>query len=338
MADGSNSNLKIVFGAMTLGKPNTLGARVYSLQDADQIITKFQDHGHSEIDTARLYGGGSSEEMLADLDWQGRKLVMGTKLYPNYLSPLTQAAEKYSLRPDDIRRGVMNSLKALKTDKFDLFYLHGPDRKTPLEETMREVNALHKEGYFSCFGVSNFMSWEVAKICEICENHGWIKPTVYQGIYSALHRSIESELIPCLHHYGIALYAFQPLAGGFLTGRYRRDQEEFEAGSRFDAKGRSGTLHRQRYWNDAYFDALDTIRAAADKHGLTVAEVAFRWLKHHSQLQSALDDAIIIGASNLNQLEGNLVDLEKGPLPEDVVGAMESAWSTVKGVSPKYFH
>jgi aflatoxin B1 aldehyde reductase len=75
-----------------------------------------------------------------------------------------------------------------------------------------------------------------AKIYEICENHGWIKPTVYQGIYSALHRSIESELIPCLRHYGIALYAFQPLTGGFLSGEYHRDQEVFEAGSQFDAK------------------------------------------------------------------------------------------------------
>jgi aflatoxin B1 aldehyde reductase len=91
--------------------------------------------------------------MLANLDWHRRKLVEGKKSYPNYLSPLTQAAEKYSLQPDDIRRGVMDSLKALETEKFDLFYLHGPDRKIPLEETMREVNAL----------VSKFMSREVCK-------------------------------------------------------------------------------------------------------------------------------------------------------------------------------
>ncbi|KAJ5187901.1 hypothetical protein N7449_010895 [Penicillium cf. viridicatum] len=119
---------------------------------------------------------------------------------------------------------------------------------------------------------------------------------------------------------------------------YHRGQVEFEAGSRFDVKGRQGSVHHDRYWNDAYFNALDTICATAAKHSLTVAEVSLRWLKHHSQLQVTLGDAIIIGASNMKHLEGNLTDLDKGTLPKDVVGAMDSAWAEVKGVSPKYFH
>lgn len=311
---------------------------MYSLQDADDIITKFQDHGHHEVDTARLYGAGSSEEMLADLEWQKKKLAIATKVYPNYISPLARPPEIYTLRASDVRMSVLNSSKALKSAQFDLFYLHGPDRATPMEETLREVNSLYQEGHFRRFGISNFMSWEVAKIYEICEKNDWIKPTVYQGIYSAMQRAIEPELIPCLRHYGISLYAFQPLAGGFLTGRYQRDQEDFEPGSRFDSKGSSGALHRQRYWNDAYFDALETITLAAKKYALTVAEVALRWLKHHSRLQASLGDAIIIGASNIRQLEGNLTDLEKNSLPDDVVEAVEKAWSVLQGVAPKYFH
>lgn len=219
-----------------------------------------------------------------------------------------------------------------------MFYLHGPDRSTPFEDTLREVNKLHQEGRFHRFGISNYMSWEVAQICEICAKHKWIRPTVFQGIYNALQRSIEAELVPCLRHYGIALYAFQPLAGGFLTGRYTRDQDDFEPGSRFDPQIAQGALHRGRYWNDAYFDAMDVLRAAAAKHGLTDAEVALRWLEHHSVMEKELHDAIIVGASSTKHLEGNLVDLEKGPLPQDVVEALEAAWLKVKAVAPKYWH
>lgn len=328
----------------------TKGARVHVADDTASIVDVFQKHGHTEIDTARGYGNGSSEEMLAALNWQKRGLVMDTKLYPNLNIPALHASpdkgsgeekieeEQWTHKREDVRKGLMSSLKALQCDKVDMFYLHGPDRKTPFEETLREVDQLHKEGRFNRFGISNYMSWEVAKICEICEQHNWIKPTVYQGIYSALHRSIEAELFPCLRHYGIALYAFQPLAGGFLTGRYKRNQDDFEPGSRFDPNIKHSALHRGRYWNDTYFEAMDLIHAAAKKHALTDAEVALRWVEHHSQLQAKLDDAIIVGASSARHLEENLADLEKGVLPDDVVEAVEAAWMKVKAIAPKYWH
>jgi aflatoxin B1 aldehyde reductase len=314
-----------------------LGARIHTAEEAGKILDIFQKHGHNEVDSARVYGNGSTEEILGELDWQKRGLIMDTKLYPNAGRAMVEQ-EQYTRKPEDVRKGLMQSLQALKCTKIDMFYLHGPDRNTPFEDTLREVNALYKEGYFNRFGISNYMSWEVAKICEICDKHGWIKPTVYQGIYNAMHRSIEAELFPCLRHYGISLYAFQPLAGGFLTGRYKRNQDHFEPGSRFDPGIAQGALHRGRYWNDAYFDALEAIEAAAGKHGLTVAECALRWVEHHSQMKSELNDAIIVGASSTRHLEGNLVDLEKGPLPEDVVEALEEAWMKVKAVAPKYWH
>jgi aflatoxin B1 aldehyde reductase len=232
----------------------------------------------------------------------------------------------------------MASLKALKTDKIDMFYLHGPDRSVPFEDTLREINKIYQEDYFRRFGVSNFLSYEVPQICEICEKHEWIKPSVYQGVYSALHRSVEPELFPCLRHYGISLYAFQPLAAGFLTGRYQRNQTEFEEGSRFDSKQWIERVTQVRYINDSYFDALDVIQPAAEKHGSTIGEVALRWLEHHSLLKAEFNDAIIVGASSFKHLEENLVDLEKGPLPEDVVKALEQAWLIAKPVAPQYWH
>ncbi|KIW05386.1 uncharacterized protein PV09_03901 [Verruconis gallopava] len=331
------TSLKVVLGAMTFGRPNTLGARVHTAEEAGKIVDSFTRHGHVEIDTARVYGNGSTEEILAELGWQKRGIVMDTKLYPTKGTPLP-TDDAYTHTPEDVRRGLLNSLKALNTNKIDMFYLHGPDRRHPFEDTLREVNALYKEGYFNRFGISNYMSWEVAQICEICERNGWIKPVVYQGIYHALQRRVDDELIPCLRHYGIALYAFQPLAGGFLTGRYTRDQQTFEAGSRFDPKIMQGNLHRGRYWNDRYFDALEVIKKAADKEGLTVAEVALRWLEHHSSLSREKGDAIIVGASSVKHLDENLADLEKGPLPKAVVDALDEAWLMAKPVAPKYWH
>jgi aflatoxin B1 aldehyde reductase len=300
------------------------------------MIDIFQGHGYNEVDTARHYAGGSSEEFLADIDWEKRGVIMETKLFPTARAAFP-GAESYTHSPKDVRRGLIKSLEALKTEKIDMFYLHGPDRKTPFEDTLGEVNKLYQEGLFNRFGVSNYMSWEVAAICEICRKNGWIQPTVYQGIYNALHRGVESELFPCLRKYGIALYAFQPLAGGFLTGRYKRDQTEFEAGSRFDPDKMQGALHRGRYWNDSYFDALDRLRTVADKHSLSIGEVAMRWIRYHSRLSQEYGDAIIIGASIVRHLEENLKDLEKGPLPDDVVEAVEIVWPLVKGVAPNYW-
>ncbi|KAE8369678.1 NADP-dependent oxidoreductase domain-containing protein [Aspergillus caelatus] len=183
----------------------------------------------------------------------------------------------YKHTPEDLRRGLKESLQALGTEKIDMWYV-----------TLREVNELYKEGYFTRLGISNYMSWE--------------------GIYSAIHHVIEPELFPCLRYCNIALYSFQPLAGGVLTSRYRRDMsdEEHEPGSRFDPKRWQGNLHRGRYWNNG--------------------------------MKKEKGDAVIVGASSAAQLEQNLTDMEKGPLPEEMVEALDVAWLRVKGVVPKYFH
>lgn len=277
---------------------------------------------------------GSSEEYLGQLNWQERGLVMETKLYPggSYASKITHSAT-------DLRKHLLESLKALKAKKIDMWYLHGPDRKTPYAETFRAVNELHKEGYFDRFGISNYMSWEVAQINDMCIQNGWIRPSVYQGVYCSIHRSVEAELFPCLRHYGMGFYAFNPLAGGYLTSRYHRgDDSSVEEGSRFDAKTSQGQLYRKRFWNDVMFDALDIIRAAAKKHNLTEVECALRWMMHHSKLDAKCGDTVIIGAGSTKHLEENLIDFEKGPLPEDVVMALDEAWEKTKGVVSNYFH
>lgn len=173
----------------------------------------------------------------------------------------------------------MKSLKALRTEKLDMWYLHSPDRTTGFEVTMGAVDELYQEGRFERLGISNYQAWEVAQICEMCKANGWKQPDVYQGVYNALHRSVEPELFPCLRHYGMAFYAYNPLAGGYLTARYHRGDKdgEVEEGGRFDPKRWQGKMYRGRYWNDNYFDALELLRPVAKACGLTEGECALRY-------------------------------------------------------------
>ena len=154
-------------------------------------------------------------------------------------------------------------------------------------------------------------------------------------MYSALQRAVEPELFPCLRHYGIAFYNFSPIGGGILTDRYHRDTTEHEEGSRFDPKRMQSA--RRQYWNDAYFDALDVIRPVAKELGMTTAEAALRWASHHSLMKREYGDAVITGASSTAQLEENLTNLEKGPLPERMVKAFDEGWAIIKGVCGSYF-
>ncbi len=296
------------------------------------------------MDTARFYGEGTSEEFLGDLDWQKRGLVMDTKYYPTRgrtMSKSNAPEDGWTHSAPHLRQNLMNSLKALKTDKIDMWYLHGPDRATSYEETMKAVDELNREGHFKRFAISNYMAWEVAQICEICKREGYVMPSVYQGVYNALHRSVEPELFPCLRHYGMAFYNYNPLAGGYLTNRYHREMkdDELEEGSRFDPNKWQGKMYRMRYWNEAYFDALDILRPVAKKYGLTEAECALRWMNHHSLLKKENGDGIIIGASSTKHMEENMKLLDDpNPLPEEVLNALDAGWERVKGISGRYWH
>ena len=148
-------------------------------------------------------------------------------------------------------------------------------------------------------------------------------------------------MFECLRHYGVAFHNYNPLAGGYLTSRYKRDMkdEELESGSRFDPQKWQGKMYRARYWNNAYFDALDLLRPVASKLGVTEVECALRWMTHHSKLKGEFGDGIIIGASSPEQLEQNLKALEdQRSLPTDIITALDAGWERVKAISGRYWH
>ncbi|KAJ7912187.1 NADP-dependent oxidoreductase domain-containing protein, partial [Mycena leptocephala] len=246
--------------------------------------------------------------------------------------------EELTHSPTDLRKGLGDSLAALEADQVHIFYLHAPDRTMPYEDTLREINKIHAEGLFERFGLSNYPAWEVAQICEICKRNGWVMPTVYQGIYNAHQRIVEAELIPCLRAYKISFYVCCSLAGGFLTSRYTRETTVFDAGDRFDHAMAFSRMSRGRSWNEPSFKALDALRSGIAPHGIPESEAALRWLTYHLVLKKEIGDAVIIGASSKKRLEDNLEALDKGPLPADVVAALDAGWEETRMLPLTYAH
>lgn len=218
-----------------------------------------------------------------------------------------------------LRLTLQKSLAELRMNMLHVYYL-GPDRSVPQSDIFGGINAVHQEGLFTKLGLTCLPTWEVAQICELCDREGWVKPSVYQGKYNVLHRAVEPELFPCLRHYGIKFYAFNLIAGGFLAGGESHE------------RNKNGS-----YGNEEYFAAMELLDPVVEKHGSTLRECALRWLAHHSLLGEGKGDAVLMGASSAAHLEGNLVDLEKGPLPDVVVGALDRGGERVRGASWKYW-
>lgn len=171
------SQLRVILGTMTFGPDETTGGRVTSIDEYSKILDYFQAHGYNEIDTARIYVGGKQEAFTTEARWRERGLTLATKWYPR---------QPGQHKPEVIKEQLNISLKELKTNCVDIFYLHAADRSVPFEETLQAVNELHKEGKFVQLGLSNFTAFEVAEIVITCKEKGWVRPTIYQGIYNAI--------------------------------------------------------------------------------------------------------------------------------------------------------
>lgn len=329
-----NPNNRVILGLMTFGPDEETGARITDVAEFGKVLDIFQGRGYPEVDTARMYIGGKQEAFTRAVGWQKRGLTLATKVqYPRDHGDNTA---------DKVVASVETSLTDLGTDKVDLLYLHAADRGTPFAETLSAIDQLHKAGKFVNFGISNFTAFEVAEIVMACRHNGWVRPTVYQAMYNAITRSIETELVPACRRYGLDIVVYNPLAGGLFSGKVK-SKDMVPADGRFsDSSANIGKLYRNRYFKDSTFRALKTVEEAVERHpGLTLIETALRWTVHHSALRPASkggNDGVIIGVSSAAQLEDNLNSLEKGPLPDDVVKALDEAWAINKGETANYFH
>lgn len=169
---------KIVLGTMEFGR------RLNQTQ-SKEMLTKFIDYGYNEIDTASLYANGETEKIIGcfgDLIKE-KNVKIATKVNPNWNS-----LNEGGFLEDKLKIQFFNSLNSLKQDSVDMLYLHWPSKTDLLEETLETIDKLYRANKFNKFGISNYPSWQVAKICNLCETNGWIKPSVYQGMYNMLTR------------------------------------------------------------------------------------------------------------------------------------------------------
>ncbi|KAK4557032.1 hypothetical protein LTR86_006013 [Recurvomyces mirabilis] len=321
---------RVILGTMTFGPKASDGARITSLDTYNSILDKFQSAGHNEIDTARVYVAGQCEAFTRQAKWQERGLSCATKWYPK---------EPHAHKGEKLEEMLDKSLSELGTKCVDIFYLHAADRSIPFQEPLKKMDEMHKAGKFVQFGLSNFTAFEVAEVVMLCKANDWVRPTVWQGMYNAITRSIEGELITACRRYGLDIVVYNPIAGGLFSGKYKSTEVPTE-GRYSDTHATQGKMYRQRYFKDATFDALRIIEPVVQEHNLTLLETAFRWLTHHSQLniKDGGNDGIIIGVSSEQQLEQNLKDLEKGPLPEEVLKVLDEAWLIAKPTTANYWH
>ncbi|KAJ2996058.1 hypothetical protein HDV02_000208 [Globomyces sp. JEL0801] len=299
------------------------GGRISDRQQMREILDHYKQFG-DELDTARMYCDGNTEEVLAELKVQ-ETFKLATKAFPFKAGMHSKIL---------LRKQFEESLAALKSNHVDIFYLHAPDHATPFEETLEAVNELYKEGKFTELGLSNYASWSVMQIWYICKTNGYVLPTVYQGRYSVISRDVEPELFPCLRKLGIRFYAYNPLNGGLLAGKFTIDTIPSEG--RFQLDTVQGARYRQRFWNETYFNAIEKYKKACSAHNISTVEAAHRWIMNHSKLDGSKGDAVIIGASSLEHVRQNISDCHKGPLPDSILAELEECWKIVMPVAPSY--
>ena len=306
----------VALGTMTFGGQT-------NARDAGRMLDMFLDEGHTWVDTAYMYTDGASERILGRLlKERRRKVFLATKAYPDKLGP----GKPRGLTAGSVRGQLEGSLKRMKLDCVDLFYLHAPDNRTPLEDTLAACMELRAEGKLRETGLSNYASWQVAEVVGICLRNGWIPPIIYQGMYNAVTRDVERECQPACCRFGLDFIAYNPLAGGFLTGKHTALEKPPKSG-RF-----AGEYYRDRFWKKEYFEALALLQPAVKRSRITLAEAAIRWLMHHSQA-----DSILLGASKVEHLAQNLGACRKKPLSLPVRKAFDRAWEHVRSVCEQYF-
>ena len=274
---------------------NQFGGKV-NQEGTKAIVNRALELGINFFDTADVYSRGVSEEFLgAALKGQRERVVIATKgRYKMGDGPNDQGASRYH-----IRNAVEASLRRMRTDHIDLYQIHDWDEAVSIHEMMRALDDLVRAGKVRYIGASNFDAWQLCRSNDVAEMLSWEQFVTVQPHYHMLEREIERELVPYCAWAHIGILPYFPLAGGFLTGKYKRG-EPAPAGSRGEK-----SPYVQKYLTDANFDKLDKLQAFANARGHTLHDLAFAWLLGNQQVAS-----VIAGATSPEQVTANAATAE----------------------------
>lgn len=285
----------LAFGTMSFGG------------DADeetsrQLFHRCREAGINHFDTADVYQKGRAEEILGDLVQECRdEVVLATKAF----FPMGSDVNAQGASRRHLTRAVEASLRRLRTDRVDIFYIHRFDGKTGLEETLRALDDLVSAGKILYTAASNFAAWQVEKALGISARHGWARFKAIQPMYNLVKRQVEVEILPMAEEEGLAVFPYSPLGGGLLTGKYTRESRPE------DGRLVKHPMYRKRYQDEWVYDTAERFTELARAHGYEPTALAVAWVASHPAVTAPL-----IGARHVGQLEGSLAALEVQISPE----------------------
>ncbi len=284
---------ELCLGTMTFGGDGfwkVIGQQPQEL--ANEIVARSIDAGINFIDTANVYSYGMSEEILGKaLKHHVRaNLVIATKVRGR----MSDETNNVGLSRHHIMNSVEDSLRRLDTDYIDLYQIHGFDPVVPLDETLRALDDLVRQGKVRYIGASNLAAWQLMKALGISEQQGISRFESIQSYYTIASRDLEREIVPLVQDQNVGVMVWSPLAGGLLTGKFNRD------GTGPDGSRRAN-FDFPPIDKDRAFDVVDVMRDVAAEQEVSIAQIALAWLLHQSAVST-----VIIGARKMEQLEDNL--------------------------------
>jgi aryl-alcohol dehydrogenase-like predicted oxidoreductase len=296
-----------------------------SEDDSQRIIARALDAGITVLDTANVYNDGESERVVgralrALAPSARQRVVVHTKV-----GAARVAGKPEGLSGAAIARAVDGSLERLGVERLDVYYLHVPDRTTPIEESLAQMAELQRAGKIAELGVSNYASWEILEMLGLCQKLGARPPVISQVLYNVLVRQIEVEYLRFAQRYGLHTTVYNPVAGGLLA-REVTPGDKPPAGSRFAGND----LYLRRYWTERMQDTAVLLRDAAAAHGLTLVELAYGWLKQRPGVGS-----VLLGPASLAHLDAALAAWET-PLPAELLAQADEIHLTLTGTDARY--
>jgi aryl-alcohol dehydrogenase-like predicted oxidoreductase len=296
----------LTLGTMTFGGQGNF-AKVGStdVATARRQIDMCVDAGINLIDTADVYSRGASEEIVGEaLDGRREELLLATKVRMR----MGDGPNMEGLSRHHVIEGCEASLRRLRTDHIDLYQVHEWDGSVPLQETLSALDQLVTDGKVRYVGVSNFAGWQLMKALGISERHGLERFVSQQIYYSLQERSAEYELIPAAADQGLGTLVWSPLAGGLLSGKYRRGEDAPEGSRRF-----AGWSEPPVYDEGKLYDTVETLVEIGEGHGVSAAQVALAWLLTRPTISS-----VVVGARTDEQLADNLQAAELRLSPDEL--------------------
>jgi aryl-alcohol dehydrogenase-like predicted oxidoreductase len=287
---------EICLGTMTFGGNGGIWAAMGSLQqkEASTLIARSLDAGVNFIDTADVYAAGVSEQMtgqaIKDIGIKRSDVVLATKCYGR----MGKGPNDIGASRGHIMDAVARSLERLQTDHIDLYQIHATDPVTPVEETLRALDDLTRQGMIRYAGVSNWAAWKIMKAQGIADHRGYARFDSLQAYYSIAGRDLERDIVPLLEDQKIGLMVWSPLAGGLLSGKYG-------PGSNGPEGARRTTFDFPPVDKDRAWKCIDAMREIGKAHDVSVARVALAYVLHKSFVTT-----VIIGAKTIEQLDDNI--------------------------------